>query len=227
MLDSAPVSSNPHTPVGSADPYALLKPGLRALALRGVLRNYRKQVVLLSEGEAGDSLYVVLQGGVKTYSMDENGHEITYSTIAAGDYFGEMSLDGGPRSASVITLEPTVCAVVSGEQVREHLRAEPEFAFELITQIIRRARTATETARGMALLDVYGRVVAALEALGGTADRSGAPVELRGLTHQDIASRVGASREMVSRLLKDLEKGGYITQGVKRITLLKKLPARW
>ncbi len=226
MLDSAYMSSNSHVPVGGADPYALLKPGLRALALRGVLRNYRKQVVLLSEGEAGDSLYVVLQGGVKTYSMDENGHEITYSTIAAGDYFGEMSLDGGPRSASVITLEPTVCAVVSGEQVREHLHAEPEFAFELITQIIRRARTATEAARGMALLDVYGRVVAALEALGGAVDGS-APVELRGLTHQDIASRVGASREMVSRLLKDLEKGGYITQGVKRITLLRKLPARW
>lgn len=218
--------SNPHAPGGSVDPYARLKPSLRALALRGVLRNYRRQVVLLNEGESGDSLYVVLQGGVKTYSMDENGHEITYSTIAAGDYFGEMSLDGGPRSASVITLEPTVCAVVSGEQLREHLHAEPEFAFEIITQIIRRARVATETARGMALLDVYGRVVAALEALGGTIDGS-APVELRGLTHQDIASRVGASREMVSRLLKDLKKGGYITQGVKRITLLRKLPARW
>lgn len=226
MLDSAFMNPDLHAPGGSADPYALLRPGLRALALRGAVRSYRKQVVLISEGELGDSLYVVLQGGVKTYSMDEDGHEITYSTIAAGDYFGEMSLDGGPRSASVITLEPTVCAVVSGEQVREHLHAEPEFAFEFITQVIHRARTATETARGMALLSVYGRLVAALETLGGAVDGN-TPVELRGLTHQDIASRVGASREMVSRLLKDLEKGGYIMQGVKRITLLRKLPARW
>ena len=214
------------TPLGGADPYAVLKPELRALAARGVLRSYRKQVILINEGETSDSVYLVLQGRVKACSTDEDGHEITYSTIAAGDYFGEMSLDGGPRSASIVTLEPTVCAVVSGEQMREHLRTEPGFAFELITRVIRRARMATETARGMALLDVYGRLVVALESLAGVA-AEGASVELRGLTHQEIASRVGASREMVSRLLKDLEKGGYIMQGVKRITLLKKLPTRW
>jgi CRP/FNR family transcriptional regulator, cyclic AMP receptor protein len=226
VLDLMPMTATTRAPVPGADPFAKLKPGLRALAERGMLRTYRKQMVLINEGESGENLFVLLQGRVKVFSMDANGREITYGTIEAGDYFGEMSLDGGPRSASVVTLEPTTCAVLSGQDVREHLRAEPDFAYELITQIIRRARTATETARGMALLDVYGRVVAALESQAGPA-ASGSPVELQGITHQGIASRVGSSREMVSRLLKDLEKGGYIEQGVKRITLLKKLPARW
>ena len=205
---------------------AALTPGLRALALRGVVRNYKKNSIIINEAEMGDSLFVLLDGSVKVFSTDQNGREITYGDINAGDYFGELSLDGGPRSASVMTQEPCVCSVVSRNAVREHLAEEPEFALDLVAQVIRRARTATETARNMALLDVYGRVIATLEGVQGPA-RPEAPVMLTQITHQSIASRVGASREMVSRLLKDLEKGGYIELGVKRITLLKKLPARW
>jgi CRP/FNR family transcriptional regulator, cyclic AMP receptor protein len=205
---------------------ANLTPSLRVLALRGTLRNYKKNSIVINEGETGDSLFVLLQGTVKVFSTDQSGREITYGSIEAGDYFGELSLDGGPRSASVMTLEPCVCSVVSRAAVREHLAEEPEFALDLVAQVIRRARAATETARSMALLDVYGRVIATLEGQEGPA-RPDAPILLTQITHQAIASRVGASREMVSRLLKDLEKGGYIELGVKRITLLKKLPARW
>lgn len=205
---------------------AALGPALRALALRGTMRSYKKHAVVINEGESGESLYVLLQGSVKVFATDEDGREITYGTISAGDYFGEMSLDGGPRSASVMALEPIVCSVVGRSAVRDHLAEEPEFALDLVAQVIRRARAATETARSMALLDVYGRVIALLESIEGPATAA-KPIELHSITHQDIASRVGASREMVSRLLKDLEKGGYIELGVKRITLKKKLPARW
>ena len=205
---------------------AALNPSLRALALRGTFRNYRKNTVIINEGEIGDSLFVLLQGRVKVFSTDADGREITYNIVESGDYFAEMWLDGGPRSASVMTLEPSVCSVVSRNALRDHLSEEPEFALELVSQVIRRARAATETARNMALLDVYGRVVATLESQRGTASAD-QPVILTQITHQQIASRVGASREMVSRLLKDLEKGGYIELGVKRITLRKKLPARW
>jgi CRP/FNR family transcriptional regulator, cyclic AMP receptor protein len=205
---------------------ASLTPSLRVLALRGALRNYKKNSIVINEGESGDSLFVLLQGTVKVFSTDQSGREITYGSIEAGDYFGELSLDGGPRSASVMTLEPCICSVVSRAAVREHLAEEPEFALDLVAQVIRRARAATETARSMALLDVYGRVIATLEGHEGPATPD-APILLTQITHQSIASRVGASREMVSRLLKDLEKGGYIELGVKRITLLKKLPARW
>lgn len=205
---------------------AKLEPAIGRLAARGILRSYRKNTIVLNEGEAGDSLFVLLQGQVKVYATDENGREITYGTIVAGDYFGEMSLDGGPRSASIMTLEPCLCALVPRAAVLQHLADEPDFAISLVTQVIRRARSATETARQMALLDVYGRVIHTLEGQQGPAS-SQAPVQLTQITHQQIASRVGASREMVSRLLKDLEKGGYVELGIKRITLKKKLPARW
>jgi CRP/FNR family cyclic AMP-dependent transcriptional regulator len=205
---------------------ATLEPSLARLAARGIVRNYRKSTIILNEGEPGDSLFVLLQGQVKVYATDENGREITFGTILAGDYFGEMSLDGGPRSASIMTLEACLCALVSRAAVQQHLADEPEFALQLVTQVIRRARSATETARQMALLDVYGRVIHTLEGQQGPASIQ-TPVQLTQITHQQIASRVGASREMVSRLLKDLEKGGYVELGIKRITLKKKLPARW
>jgi CRP/FNR family transcriptional regulator, cyclic AMP receptor protein len=206
--------------------FAKLDPAIARLAARGVVRSYRKNSIVINEGDPGESLYVILQGQVKVYATDENGREITYGTIDAGDYFGEMSLDGGPRSASVMTLDPTLCALVSRAQVQQHLAEEPSFALALVTQVIRRARSATETARQMALLDVYGRVIHTLEGQHGPASTQ-APIQLTQITHQQIASRVGASREMVSRLLKDLEKGGYVELGIKRITLKKKLPARW
>jgi CRP/FNR family cyclic AMP-dependent transcriptional regulator len=205
---------------------AALSPSLRALALRGHVRTYKKNTIIINEGDPGDTLFVVLRGSTKAFSTDQSGREITYGTIAAGDYFGEMSLDGGPRSASVMTLEPTVCSIITRAAVREHLAEEPEFALDLVAQVIRRARLATETARNIALLDVYGRVIATLEGEQGPG-RPESPILITPITHQSIASRVGASREMVSRLLKDLEKGGYIELGVKRITLKKKLPARW
>lgn len=218
-----------HSPIQSASAEGLLatlRPMLLPLAQRGAIRSYKKNSVIINEGDVSESLFVLLHGKVKVYATDESGREITYGNIDAGDFFGEMSLDGGPRSASVITLEPCVCSVVTRSSVREHLALEPEFAMELVTQVIRRARTATETARKMALLDVYGRVISTLESEEGPG-RPEAPVLLQQITHQSIASRVGASREMVSRLLKDLEKGGYIELGVKKITLLRKLPARW
>ena len=76
-----------------------LAPAVSRLAARGIVRSYRKNTIILNEGEPGDSLFVLLQGQVKVYATDENGREITYGTILAGDYFGEMSLDGAPRSA--------------------------------------------------------------------------------------------------------------------------------
>ncbi|MES2942129.1 MAG: Crp/Fnr family transcriptional regulator [Pseudomonadota bacterium] len=215
------------------DLYSHLTPELRTLAMRGVVRSYPKKAVLINEGEEGDSLFVLLKGSVKVFAMDQEGHEITYGRIHAGDYFGEMSLDGGPRSASVMTLEPSVCAVLARASVSEHLAAEPGFAINLVVQVIRRARAATEVARDMALLDVYSRLVAALESqIDSPNGKVGLddvvyPVTLDPITHQDIASRIGASREMISRLLKDLERGGHIQMGIKRITVLSKLPQRW
>ena len=83
---------------------------------------------------------------------------MTLALHGPGEYVGEMSLDGGPRSASVQAVEPTVCAVVTRETMLQHIAADPEFALALIVRLIRRARLATESARSMALLDVYSRL---------------------------------------------------------------------
>ena len=202
-----------------------LSPAVRALAARGVVRSYRKNTVIVNEGETGESTFVLLEGKVKVYANDACGHEIIYDIVEPGDYFAEMSLDGAPRSASAMTLEACVCAVVDGLEMRAHL-AHPAYAIEFMAHVTRRARAATLKARELALTDVYGRVVSTLEGQQGPAS-AGTPITIAPITHQTIASRVGASREMVSRLLKDLERGGYVALGIRQITLKRKLPARW
>lgn len=205
---------------------SFLDPPVRAFAARGVLRSYAKNTVIVHEGELGDSTFVLLQGRVKVFSTDVDGREITYGLVDAGDYFADMWLDGGPRSASVLTLEPCVCSVVGRGATIEHLDQSPEFTRHLLARMIGRVRSATETARRLALQNVYERVASLLEGGQGPA-ALGRPVVLSALTHRAIASHVGSSREMVSRILKELERGGYVELGLRRVVLKRKLPARW
>jgi CRP/FNR family cyclic AMP-dependent transcriptional regulator len=214
-----------HLP-GPPEGFEALSASLRALAARCEPRRYRKGMLLIQEGDQGDTLYIVLSGRVKAFSTDEREREIVYGVYGPGEYLGEMSLDGGPRSASVITLEPTVCAVITRHTLREHIAANPEFAFELLARIIHRARMATQSARSMALLDVYGRVVRLLEHLAVVQSDGTRIVEER-LTHQEIANRVGCSREMVSRLMKDLETGGHVSNDQGRLVVAARLPSHW
>ncbi|MGH8718027.1 MAG: Crp/Fnr family transcriptional regulator [Burkholderiales bacterium] len=198
---------------------------LGELARHGVARSYAKNTVIVNEGDATDSLYIVLVGRVKVYVADENGKEATLNIEGPGSYFGEMILDGGPRSASVMTLEPSKFAVVSKLELERYLIENPEVALHIIKRLISRARALTENVKSLALLDVYGRVARLLLDLSGGPDGKGVIAEK--LTQQDIANRVGASREMVSRILGDLSKGGYIQIADKKIIIKKKPPARW
>jgi CRP/FNR family cyclic AMP-dependent transcriptional regulator len=204
---------------------ALQDPALRELAARGAVRSYRKDVLIIQEGDLGDTLYILLAGRVKVFASGENDREVVIDTHGPGEYVGEMALDGGPRSASVITLEPTVCAVVTRVTIRDHIARHPEFAFELLARVIRRARRATANVKSLALLDVYGRVRHLFDEL--AVERDGVRTIPERLTHQEIADRVGSSREMISRLLKDLERGGYLSSEGRVITLRKKLPPAW
>lgn len=218
---------------------AQLPEPLRVLAQRGELKRYRKGQCLIEEGELGDTLFIILSGRVRVYGSNnadtENGkgngnasadREITYGTYNVGDYFGEMSLDGGPRSASVETLEATTCAVVTRHTLKNHIAEHPEFAFDLLSKVIRRARAATLSTKQLALNDVYGRLVQLLNSLA-VLQADGTRLISERLTHQEMANRLGCSREMVSRLMKDLERGGYIDAQVGFIHLLKTLPSRW
>lgn len=213
-------------PYADADLQAVLPAPLRGLVAQGVVRHYRANATLIEEGDRGDTLFVVLRGSVRIFCADPNGREITLAIYGPGEYVGEMSLDGGPRSASVSAEEDSVCAVVTGHTLRQYLAADPEFTLELIQRLIRRTRLATESARSLALLDAYGRLVRLFDRLA-VARADGTRVVAQRLTQKDIAQRIGCSRELVTRLLKDLQRGGYVALEAQRYTLLRKLPAKW
>lgn len=198
---------------------------LRALAAHAATKSFPKNTVIVSEGDETDSLYVILSGRVKVYVSDDDGKEIVLATQEAGEYFGEMVLDEGPRSASIITLEASKFAVVPKAQFKAFLLEHPGFSIHLIEKLIRRVRVLTENVKSLALMDVYGRVARMLLEL--ARDAGGKLVIDEKLTQQDIADRVGASREMISKILKDLADGGYITIAQKRITINRTPPRHW
>ena len=210
----------------ASDPYGVLPDALRQLAVQGDLRRYRKGVTLIHEGEQGDVLYILLAGRVRVFGSGDNGREITYGTYGAGEYLGEISLDGGPRSASVKTLEQTDCALVTRQTLLLHIAEHPEFAFDLLAKVIRRARAATLSTKQLALNDVYGRLVLLLNSLA-MPPVGGIRLIAERLTHQEVANRLGCSREMVSRLMKDLEGGAYVRPQDGGLLLLQRLPVRW
>jgi len=206
-------------------PDSLTGAELRALSGQGAIKSFQKHTVIVSEGDETDSLYVILSGRVKVFVADESGKEVVLGTQGAGEYFGEMVLDGGPRSASVMTMEPSRFVIIPKHKVRDFLRGQPDFAIRLIEMLIRRSRALTVSVKSLALMDVYGRVARLLLEL--AEDDRGKLVIREKLTQQDIASRVGASREMVSKILKDLASGGYLSITQKRITIHKAPPPHW
>ena len=208
------------------DPLAVLSDALRLLAQRGELKRYRKGHRLIEEGEHGDTIFIIVSGRVRAFGTGDKGREITYSTYGAGDYIGEISLDGGPRSASVEATEACECVVVTKQTLLRHIAEHPEFALDLIAQVIRVARSATLGAKQLALNDVYERLVLLLNELA-VPQADGTRLIAERLTHQEMANRLGCSREMVSRLMKDLEGGGLVVQEASALRLPRALPARW
>ena len=204
-----------------------LPPSIARLAEAGVARSYKKKSILLSEGDSGDTLFILTQGSVRVYGQDPSGKEVTYGHIEAPSYFGEMSLDGGPRSASIEALEPCQCVIVTRERVKAELLIHPDLAHELLTKIISRARAATDTVRSMALKDAYGRLREVLEALASEPDEQGHRKIKSGTTHASLSQRIGTSREMVSKILRDLEEGGYLIFEQRSMWIAKKLPPQW
>jgi CRP/FNR family cyclic AMP-dependent transcriptional regulator len=198
---------------------------LGALAERTAVRSYPKQAIILNEGDESDSLYLVMSGRVKIYLADEHGKELILAIKGPGQYFGEMVLDGDARSASVMTLEPSQFVILSRGDFRTFLLGHAEVALQLIENLIRVARGLNRSVRNLAMLDVYGRVARILLEL--AVERDGKLVIPEKLTQKDIAARVGASREMINRILRDLTTGGYVSVQDGRITINKAPPQRW
>ncbi len=195
------------------------------IAAGAAVRSYSKRAILVSEGDETDSLYVVLAGRLRVFVSDANGREVQLNEIGPGEYFGEVSLDGGPRSASVMALEDCRCAVVKRAELTSFVERHPEFALHLVRKLAHRVRELTENVRSLALMDVYGRVARLLLEL--AEEQDGRLVIGEVLTHKDIAARVGASREMISRIFSDLSEGGYVRKEDGLLVIMRKPPPRW
>ena len=195
------------------------------LARMGRVQRFAPHTIVLIEGDFSDGVFVILKGRVKAFVSEPNGGEIVLTVLGPGECFGEMTLDGGPRVASVITLENVSCSVFSRTALRAAIAGDPECALWIIVLLIARTRLATKLIKDLALHDVYQRVTHLLQSL--AHESSGKSVVSERLSQQEIAHRVGASRDMVSRVIKELIAGGYIAVEHKAITLIKKFPLRW
>jgi CRP/FNR family transcriptional regulator, cyclic AMP receptor protein len=196
------------------------------LASHGTVRTYPVNSILINEGDQTDSLYVLLEGNVKVFVSDESGKEVILNILEPGEYYGELSLvDDAPRSASVKAMTPVKLVIITKSEFKRWLAGDSERAYNLIRALSREVRALTESVKSLALMDVYGRVARTMLDL--AVEKNGKLIIEQKLTHQDIANMVGASREMVSRILKDLATGNYISVDKHRITINEKLPAGW
>ena len=200
----------------------LRKKDLATIASHTLAKTVPTHTILIREGTKSDSLYIILYGKVKIYVSDDQGGEAILNIQGTGEYFGEMALlDEAPRSASVMTMEPTRVAIMTKSAFKDCLATHPDIAYNLIRALTQRVRGLSGSVRNLALLDVYGRVARTLIDLAKPADQH--LVIAQKLTHQNIADMVGASREMVSRILKDLSNKGYIKIERHSIILFEKL----
>ena len=200
---------------------------LEALSASSIVRSYPKNTVIINENDHADSLYVIESGRVKVYCSDKNGKEFVMNTLTVGDYFGELALlDDDKRSASVRTMDKSGFCIIYKEDFNEVMEQHPNIAKTLISNLTRRVRKLTKDVKALALQDVYGRVTNVLTSLSDQREDGSAIIPEK-LTQQDIADRVGASREMVARILKDLTIGEYIRFEGRNIILNGKLPENY
>ena len=191
---------------------------LRMLTTVVTRRSVTRSTIIMAAGDPVDSLYIVLSGRLKVMMSDADGKEVILSILGPGEFFGEMGLiDEAPRSASVVAIEPCELLAINRRDFKKCLAENFEMAMAVMRGLVRRLREADRKIGSLALLDVYGRVARLLLDMAETVD--GQKMVTKRLPKQDIAKMIGASREMVSRVMKDLQTGGYIEMRGSSIVL--------
>jgi len=186
----------------------------RAIVRKSVGRNAR----IIGAGDPTDSLFIVINGRLKVLMSDDQGREVILSILGPGEFFGEMGLlDDSPRSASVVSLEACELLTITKTDFKRSLAENFELSLMVMRGLVKRLREADQKIGSLALMDVYGRVARLLLEM--AEDVNGEKVVVKKLSKQDIAKMIGASREMVSRVMKDLELGGYIEVRGRSIAL--------
>jgi CRP/FNR family cyclic AMP-dependent transcriptional regulator len=202
---------------------------LRNLSRKGRLVRFKPNSQIITQGQTGQEIFVVLDGKLEAY-IHSNGRKerrLTLAVLQAGDIFGEIGLDGGQRTASVCSVTASVCAMVHASDVVTMRAKDPTFQDYLTVTANQRNRQNTVLMTQTIFSDIFTRMVDLLMSLSTPYNPEFNHVPER-ITHQEIANRLGCSREMVSRLLKDLEKGGYIGRRKDQTLLLKQpMPVAW
>lgn len=197
---------------------------IRELAKHGETRTWEAGMTVVREGEFADCMYVIHDGELRACVVGEGGRTVELNTLGAGEFFGELMLDGERRSATVDTLTRARLTRVTRADAMRLLEERPDLAFLLIQRLVSRVRGLTRTVRSLASMDVYQRLAGMCTALATVHEGR---LCVRGMSQQRLSERLGASRAMVNRLLQDLVKGGYITMERGCIVLLRPLPPRW
>lgn len=191
---------------------------LHRLSQVAVRRRAGRNEQVMRAGEDAESLIVLLTGRAKVTNFDEEGREIILAWLGPGEFFGEMGLiDGSPRSASVVAVEPCELLAIGKSEFQRCMQENFQVAQKLMQILVRRLREADRNIESLALLDVYGRVARLL--LDMSEDENGKRVVRQKISKQDMARMIGASREMVSKVMRDLELGGYIVVDNDLITI--------
>ncbi len=199
---------------------------LANLEKSATLRKFKKSTDIIVLGEDSLAAYVLLEGSAYAFIDDQDGKELIVAWFSKGDCFGELGLlDDFSRTTSVKTTSDCQCLVVPKSAITYEIMKDPKVAHALIHFLVRRIRSMTDDISCLGLMDVYSRLVRALNCVT-VVKEDGSRVTSR-ITHQELASRVGASREMVSKILKDLRASGYITIENHSVRILKTLPERW
>ncbi|MDQ7990072.1 MAG: cyclic nucleotide-binding domain-containing protein [Candidatus Dactylopiibacterium sp.] len=182
---------------------------LEVIASHATLRRVARGLTVVQAGDAIDNVYFVLNGGLKVIVSDEDGREVILTLLGQGDVFGEMGVvDTAPRSATVTAVAASDLVVISQADFRRILADNFELCLRIMCKLAERLRAADRKIESLALMDVYGRVARLLLDMAET--REGRSIVRRKISKQDIAKMIGASREMVSRVMKDLHAQGLL-----------------
>jgi len=203
---------------------SLTPAALREAARLFTIRSYPKNAIVATEGDRADLFNIVLSGRIQFFWHDEDGRELKLGIDGPGGHFVDATLGGEPVLMSVIAIESLRVASIPISEFRRLLLRHPQMALTVLLDVVARFRRLLKQTRALTMEDVYGRVVWLLQS---RAVQTNGKLVTEQMTHADIGKRVGATREMVGRVLRDLARGGYIKTDRGRITILRKLPRHW
>ncbi len=203
------------------------EPVLNAIATQARDVTFKKNAIVMTEGDVGESMYIIRSGSVKVFVSDTDGKELILYHQDTGSVVGDIALlDDAPRSASVTAMEATTALMISKQRFLDLLREHPDLSIGVIRSLTQRLREATEGSRRLALDNVYQRLTDKLTELKVTdsQDQDHLP---RKFSHQELGNMIGASREMVGKVMAELIKGEYVEVDDGILYLRKKFPKDW